>query len=115
MFIDPSLDLGASRPSACDTVIPPIKWRVADQPMPVSATATAEINAMNTLPVPSRERSGGLADVVGGAYRADVETLICQCLRNRFRGSGFGAEGMATIMDEAAAQTPSATRPLPNR
>jgi hypothetical protein len=83
--------------------------------MPVSATAKAEINAMTALPEPSSERRGDLADVVGGAYRADVETLIYQCLRNRFRGSGFGAEGMATIMDEAEAQTPSATRTLPNR
>ena len=79
--------------------------------MPVSATAKAEINAMSTLQVPSGERDGGLADVVGGAGRADVDTLICQCLRSRFRG----AEGMATIMDEAQAQTPSATRALPNR
>jgi hypothetical protein len=70
---------------------------------------------MTTLPAPSNERRGGLADVVGGAYRADVESLTCQCLRIRFRGSGFGAEGMVTIMDEVKAQTPPATQALRNR
>jgi hypothetical protein len=81
----------------------------------VSATANAEIKAVTALPAPRRERRGGLADVVEGAYRADLETLTCQCRRIRFRGSGFGAEGMVTIMDEVKAQTASATRPLRNR
>ena len=70
---------------------------------------------MTTLPAPRSERCGGSADAVGGAYRADVETLTCQCLRIRFQGSGFGAEGMVTIMDEVKAQTPSATQALRNR
>ena len=87
MFIEPSVDRGASRPRACDKVIPPARWRLTHHPIPVRVITSSDSTATPTRPKAAPARRGRSACACGGRRRcrpAGRSKLLTDARRRRW-------------------------------